>query len=66
MEESVQPAELQVLPSARDPLVRPDAILEVRRRPMSERLELALSWNAVVDELRTGLAEVTGSAKPRR
>jgi hypothetical protein len=28
---------------------------------MSERLELALSWNAVVVELRAGLAKVTGT-----
>jgi hypothetical protein len=27
---------------------------------MSERLELALSWNAVAAELRAGLATVTG------
>jgi hypothetical protein len=33
---------------------------------MSERLELALSWNAVADELRAGLAKVTGTVKPRR
>jgi hypothetical protein len=26
-----------------------------RQRPMSERLELALSWNAVATELRAGL-----------
>ena len=66
MEESARPTDRPVLTSARDPLARADAVLEVRRRPMSERLELALSWNAVADELRAGLAEVTGTAKPRR
>lgn len=33
---------------------------------MSERLELALSWNAVAAELRAGLATVKASAKQRR
>lgn len=40
---------------ARDPLARADAVLAARRRPMSERLELALSWNALAAELRVGL-----------
>lgn len=66
MEESAQPIDRPVLTSARDPLARPDAVLEARRRPMSERLELALSWNAVADELRVGLAKVTNTAKSRR
>ena len=39
----------------RDPLPVTDAVLAARRRPMSERLELALSWNSVAAELRTGL-----------
>ncbi len=33
---------------------------------MSERLELALSWNAVAYELRAGLAAVAGHPKPIR
>jgi hypothetical protein len=39
----------------RDPLVPVEAVLAARRRPMPERLELALSWNAVAAELRAGL-----------
>lgn len=50
----------------RDPLAVPEAVLAARERPMSERLQLALSWNAVAAELRAGLAEVTGRAKRRR
>jgi hypothetical protein len=38
------------------PLARLEAVQESRRRPMSERLELALSWNTLADELRAGLA----------
>jgi hypothetical protein len=33
---------------------------------MSERLELALSWNAVASELRAGLVAATASAKRSR
>lgn len=33
---------------------------------MSERLELALSWNAVAAELRTGLAAINGRTTPAR
>jgi len=33
---------------------------------MSERLELALSWNSVAAELQAGLAEITGRAKRSR
>jgi hypothetical protein len=33
---------------------------------MSERLELALSWNAVAAELRAGLAASTGKANAGR
>jgi hypothetical protein len=46
--------------TVRDPLAANDALLAARRRPMSERLELALSWNAVAAELRAGLAAVAG------
>jgi hypothetical protein len=43
----------------RDPLADPSAVLAARQRPMSERLELALSWNAVAAELRAGVAAAT-------
>jgi hypothetical protein len=33
---------------------------------MSERLELALSWNALAAELRAGLLEATSPTKPSR
>lgn len=39
----------------RDPLAAVDAVLAARRRPMSERLQLALSWNALAAELQAGL-----------
>jgi hypothetical protein len=48
----------------RDPLATMNAVLAARRRPMSERLELALSWNRVAAELRAGLATVTGRPAP--
>lgn len=44
----------------RDPLAVPEAVIAARQRPMSERLELALSWNTVAAELRRGLAAATG------
>jgi hypothetical protein len=50
----------------RDPLAANDAVLAARRRPMSERLELALSWNAVAAELRAGLAVLAGHADDSR
>ena len=54
-------APLTGLPAdVRDPLAASDAVIAARRRPMSERLELALSWNAVAAELRIGLAAATG------
>lgn len=37
------------------------AVLESRRRPMAERLELALSWNLVASELRAGMTEAQKS-----
>jgi hypothetical protein len=50
----------------RDPLAAVDAVLAARRRPMSERLELALSWNALAAQLRAGLlAAGTGSKSER-
>ncbi len=56
----------QAADAARDPLAAIDAVLAARRRPMSERLELALSWNAVAAELRCGLAAATRQTKPLR
>lgn len=47
----------------RDPLADIDAVLASRRRPMSERLELALSWNEVAAELRFGMARATRPAR---
>jgi hypothetical protein len=49
----------------RDSLGSEAAVIAARRRPMSERLELALSWNAVVAELRIGVAAATGHARRR-
>ncbi len=43
---------------ARDPFEVPEAVLESRRRPMAERLELALSWNLLASELAVGLNEL--------
>jgi hypothetical protein len=50
----------------RDPLAVPQTVIAARRRPMSERLELALSWNAVAAELRAGLAAAVGQTNPKR
>lgn len=44
----------------RDPLANRATVIDARRRPMSERLELALNWNTVASELRAGLAAATG------
>jgi hypothetical protein len=41
----------------RDPLADGEAVRAARRRPISERLELALSWNEVAAELRFGMAQ---------
>jgi hypothetical protein len=51
--------------AVRDPLAVPEAVLAARRRPMAERLELALSWNALAAELRTGLLAATGTRPSR-
>jgi hypothetical protein len=48
--------------TVRDPLADPAAVLAARQRPMSERLELALSWNTLASELRAGLAAATSQA----
>jgi hypothetical protein len=42
----------------RDPMANWAAVLAARERPMSERLELALSWDSVAAELRAGMAAV--------
>lgn len=47
------------LGDVRDPAASIAAVLAARRRPMAERLELALSWNAVAAELRAGVAAAT-------
>jgi hypothetical protein len=59
--ESARPADPAVADFVRDPLAAPAATLAARRRPMSERLELALSWNTVASELRAGLLKTTRS-----
>lgn len=57
-----QPSHPFAADAVRDPLAISEAVLDARRRPMSERLALALSWNEVAVELRSGLARVTGRA----
>jgi hypothetical protein len=52
--------------AVRDPLAVPEALIDARRRPMSERLELALNWNTVASELRAGLAAVKGRTPPKQ
>jgi hypothetical protein len=49
----------------RDPLAVPEAVLAARQRPMSERLEVALSWNLVASELRAGLEDSIRVSAPR-
>ena len=56
----------QVANDVRDPLAVPATVLAARQRPMSERLELALSWNAVAAELRAGLDAAAGHTNPSR
>jgi hypothetical protein len=57
-----EPLDASDLPEehVRDPLGNLAAVIDARRRPMSERLELALNWNTVASELRAGLAAVAG------
>lgn len=50
--------------SVRDPLSVPELVLDARRHSMSERLELALSWNSVAAELRAGLTAELERSKP--
>jgi hypothetical protein len=42
-----------------DPLANVAQARAALARPMSERLELALSWNATASELRAGLDAIT-------
>lgn len=50
--------------AVRNPLARSDVLLAARSRPMAERLELALSWNALAAELRMGMRVATkGTAR---
>ncbi len=66
---SQEPAQAGDRPSSgavRDPQASMDLVRAARQRPMSERLELALSWNAVAAELRAGLAGVIRHADPNR
>lgn len=65
-QEPARTAAQEVADAARDPLAVSEAVLAARRRPMSERLELALSWNALAAELRAGLAAVTRPTSPSR
>jgi hypothetical protein len=66
LETSVRAPDPLVADAVRDPLVPLETVLAARRRPMSERLELALSWNAVASELRAGLLAATGRTSPSR
>jgi len=63
---SVAGSDPLVASAVRDPLVPLETVLAARRRPMSERLELALSWNAVAAELRAGLLAATRGTSPRQ
>jgi hypothetical protein len=65
LQESAPTTYQPVSDAVRDPLVPAETVLAARRRPMSERLELALSWNAVAAELRAGLLAATGRISPR-
>lgn len=49
----------------RDPFANRAAVLAARQRPMAERLELALSWNKLASQLRTGLAEAVRRSTAR-
>jgi hypothetical protein len=56
---SAPPADPETSDGVRDPLADTAAVIAARSRSMSERLELALSWNSVAAELRAGLAAAT-------
>lgn len=65
-EEPARTGDQLVSDAVREPLAGTATLLAARRRPMSERLELALSWNAVAAELRAGLAAITGHINRKR
>jgi hypothetical protein len=65
-DEPARSQELGGSEAVRDPLAMTDAVRAARERPMSERLELALSWNSVAAELRAGLLALTGRANASR
>jgi hypothetical protein len=56
----------QIEPGVRDPMTNWAAVQAARKRPMSERLELALSWNSVAAELRAGMVSLKESNAPER
>jgi len=56
--EPPRPLQAADLLAVRDALAVPEAVIDARRRPMAERLELALNWNMVASELRAGLAAI--------
>jgi hypothetical protein len=56
----------QIEHEVRDPMANWAAVLAARERPMSERLELALSWNSAAAELRAGMASVKADDRNRR
>ncbi len=47
----------------RDPFADPAAVSDLRSRPMSERLELALSWNKLASELQAGVKAAKAKSK---
>jgi hypothetical protein len=55
-------SEMNAQQFVRDPHANRAAVIDARRRPMSERLELALNWNKLASELQIGLRE---SIQPR-
>jgi hypothetical protein len=69
MTPSTEPAQAGNRPhpaDVRDPQTSIDMVRAARQRPMSERLEVALSWNAVAAELRAGLASAIGHTDDSR
>jgi hypothetical protein len=63
-EEPARATDPQVADAVRDPLAAAETLRAARERPMAERLELALSWNAVAAELRAGLAAGSRHTNP--
>lgn len=63
-EEPARATDPPVADAARDPLAAAETLRAARERPMAERLELALSWNAVAAELRAGLIAATRHTNP--